>query len=188
MAAKSVRAIGALAILVLSAVPAAGGPWFDDGTHPLSAYHARMGYYPYYPYDAMPVPYIGSWPAYYPYRWYSYSPDDQYATSYDPSFLNWQSPIIPQQADPQSAPTPASENRGSILIRLPSPDATVSVNGFSVLGQGSVRLYRTPDLLPGPHEYQVSASWLENGQRVSRNRTVSVQADQITTADFRKRR
>lgn len=98
-------------------------------------------------------------------------------------------PTVPQQPGTtanQSRPSfyPADQARSAqIRMRLPSADAEVRFDGQNTQQKGMMRLFTTPPL-DGISSYQVTAVFQQNGQQVTRERTVSVRPGALVTVDF----
>jgi uncharacterized protein (TIGR03000 family) len=130
--------------------------------------------YPYfggfYPYDAgyAVVPsYSAALPTSAPGAAHDVSPAPNYPSSY---------------ADPQGDP-----NSAQILVVVPDPDAQVVFDGTATRQRGVNRLFRTPALKPDREShYTVTATWTENGQRVSIERRVTVLPGARVRVDFRR--
>jgi len=87
-----------------------------------------------------------------------------------------------------SHPTPAvaSTNGGStaiVRVILPSPQATVWVDGGQTSSTGSVRVFQTPDLTT-TGTYTIKASWVVDGREMTNERSVLVTSGQTSVVDF----
>jgi uncharacterized protein (TIGR03000 family) len=99
--------------------------------------------------------------------------------SYSPTYVY---PQV-QGVQTQSAYEPAG-NTARLVIQVP-PDAQVTVEGQPVQQMGPVRQLVSPPLEPGkPFHYTVKAQWNQNGQPVTQEKKVDVQAGQTATVDF----
>jgi len=85
----------------------------------------------------------------------------------------------------QSYYPPSNQQSANVMVMLPNPTAQVWFNGAPTSQQGMQRTFFTPPLEPGNYSYTVKARWMENGQQVERDRTVSVQPGQTVNVDFR---
>jgi uncharacterized protein (TIGR03000 family) len=70
-----------------------------------------------------------------------------------------------------------------IQMRLPNSEAEVRFDGAETKQKGLMRLYTTP-ALDGTYSYKVTATWEQNGQRIARERTVSVRPGAMVMVDF----
>ena len=78
------------------------------------------------------------------------------------------------------------QNAAMINMRVPA-DAKVFFGDAegSNAQSGTVRHFVSPPLDPGSnYQYQLRAQWMENGQMVTRSRTVDVHANQTVNVDF----
>jgi uncharacterized protein (TIGR03000 family) len=72
----------------------------------------------------------------------------------------------------------------SIDVRVPA-DAELRFDGTRTSQTGSLRRFVTPPLSPDTnYRYDVTASWSEGGQQVTRSRRVPVRAGEQITVDF----
>lgn len=87
------------------------------------------------------------------------------------------------------APAPAPQGPGSarIIVRLPA-DAKLWIDDYQSTQTGPVRELQTPATLqPGQiYHYTLKATWTANGQPVTQERVVDVQAGIVTDVDFGK--
>jgi uncharacterized protein (TIGR03000 family) len=91
---------------------------------------------------------------------------------------------IPQPTGPIKVP-PA--NAALIEIQVPTEFAQVWFDNESSSSIGTSRDYVTPDLPAGKEcHYDIKASWNVNGQPVTQERKISVQAGQTSKVDFTK--
>jgi uncharacterized protein (TIGR03000 family) len=74
----------------------------------------------------------------------------------------------------------------SVRVLLPDAQARVWFDGKSTNSTGTERLYQSPALTAGTYEYRVRASWMQGGQEVSQERSVSVRPGQMSVVDFTK--
>jgi uncharacterized protein (TIGR03000 family) len=84
-------------------------------------------------------------------------------------------------------PQPRSD-QGVVAIKLPTTAAVVWIDGNKIdSGLNATRVYTTPDLEPGHnYSYTVKAQWVQRGDNVSQERTVTVAAGKTTVVDFTK--
>jgi uncharacterized protein (TIGR03000 family) len=70
---------------------------------------------------------------------------------------------------------------------VPDPDAEVVFDGTATQQRGVNRLFATPALNPEREaHYTVTATWAENGQRISLERRVTVLPGARVRVDFRR--
>ena len=87
-------------------------------------------------------------------------------------------PNTPPATEPQSA---------NVTVLVPAADAQVWFEDKATTQQGMERLFQSPPLEPNQDfTYTIKARWMENGQAVTRERQVHVQAGQSVTVDFRE--
>jgi uncharacterized protein (TIGR03000 family) len=80
---------------------------------------------------------------------------------------------------------PADPTVARIRVLLPKADAQVMFDGNATQETGTDRLFVTPSLPTGKDlYYTVQASWMENGQRVSREKRIQVRPGDNLTVDF----
>jgi len=73
----------------------------------------------------------------------------------------------------------------TIEVRVPSAQAQVSFDGHETAARGTQRRYESPALQVGQtYHYNVTATWMENGRRVTRDLQVSINAGRLAVADF----
>jgi uncharacterized protein (TIGR03000 family) len=72
-----------------------------------------------------------------------------------------------------------------VTVNVPRPDAKVTFNGVTSTSTGTSRNFETSYMAPGrPYNFDVHASWMENGKEVHQRRTITGQAGQSLTVDF----
>ncbi len=127
----------------------------------------------------------GSYAYAYPYSGY-YSYPDTYLDSsayydYLPSYADTGVAVTPPAESyyPPAEPTPAPAvaNAARLTVQVPA-DARVWIDGQLMTQTGTVRYFETPATLePGrTYSYKIVAEWVEDGQMVTRERTVEFQA------------
>lgn len=81
---------------------------------------------------------------------------------------------------------PPKPNTAVVAINLPTTAAVVWIDGHKLeSGLAVTRVYTTPDLEPGhTYQYMVKAQWVQRGDNVSQERTVSVEPGKTTVVDF----
>ena len=133
-----------------------------------------------YPYPYVPQPYPVPYPMPYPVPTGSgYTTVNNYYTPES---------SVGQQAYGQmtSVLPPPQPNNAVVAINLPTTAAVVWIDGQKLeSGLNATRVYTTPELEPG-HKYQyvVKAEWVQRGQNVSEERSVSVEPGKTTVVDF----
>jgi uncharacterized protein (TIGR03000 family) len=161
-----------------------GGSYYHGGGYDRGGYYGRSGFYggigvgiyaPYYGYS-------------YPYYAPSYAPSIYVAPSYyeppttayiPPTSLETRPPIRPVGIDPQTL-----GNAALVEVSVP-PNAEVWFDDLKTKQSGDTRTFRSPELEPGKtYLYDVKAKWVENGDEVTRTRTVRVQAGRAVQVDF----
>jgi len=164
-----------------------GGHVAHGGTHFRGGYYGG-GYYGggYYGYNR------GWWPGYYSsYYWPSYSPYwyDNYTYAYPsgsytysaPTTSYYYAPPTPSQSYVGAAPVAASA--ATIRVILPDPQAQVWFNDNATTQTGPSRLFNTPPLTSSG-TYAIRASWMQGGQEMAADRTVTVSPGQSLVVDF----
>jgi len=92
--------------------------------------------------------------------------------------------VEPTRALPAPSPLP-SDSVALVDVHVPA-DANLWFEGVRMAQSGTTRRFVSPPLVPGQgYNYEVRASWTENGQEVSRDRTVHVQAGDRVDVDLR---
>jgi uncharacterized protein (TIGR03000 family) len=76
-------------------------------------------------------------------------------------------------------------NKALLIIRVPSPSATVRIGDYSANQQGTERFFMTPVLGAGRYSYEVEARWKDGAQEKKVTRTASFEAGDVVTVDFR---
>ncbi len=174
-----------------------GYPYYS-GYSPYN-YGYRGFYQPYYYGN---YPYYNQWYGNYRYStpgyYYNYRPTYS-RWSYTPMYTGWgnvrgYSTNLSYSDGPSSSRTyqsfysPSNEQQAWVRIRVPSPSARVWFDGTQTSQQGTDRLYVTPPLDPSKsYSYTIRASWMDNGQEVSREKVVTVTPGKEATADFTER-
>lgn len=66
------------------------------------------------------------------------------------------------------------------------PDAELRFEGIRTDLRGTYRHFTTPPLVPGrDYTYDISATWVQNGQSVTKTRHIPIRAGQQVSVDFR---
>ena len=155
-----------------------GGGWGWGGVYLGSPYYYGSGYpyyangYPYYDYS---YPSVAVAPSYY---YGELTTDTNYAPRYSGT-----SPTPSRQSfySPEATAT-----RATVHVVVPDPNAKVYFDDTLTTQTGLERVFTTPSLDPAKsYTYTVRATWMENGNEVSRTRDVRIQAGQPTMVDFR---
>jgi uncharacterized protein (TIGR03000 family) len=80
-----------------------------------------------------------------------------------------------------------TRNTAAVRVFLPSPQARVAFEGQNTQQTGFDRLFISPELQSGQnYVYTVKATWMQNGQEISREKKVHVRAGQGVVVDFRR--
>jgi uncharacterized protein (TIGR03000 family) len=140
-----------------------GGAWNGGHGYYYGGYNHGYYGYPFYGFG------LG-----YPYGYgnygYPYRSGYDYSYPYDYGY-NYQQPVI--------------ANRTEVVVRVPNPQAQVSLDGYQTAGSGYERVFAPPNLEPGyNYYYNVEATWMENGQLIRQSRQVRVVPGQVTMVDF----
>jgi uncharacterized protein (TIGR03000 family) len=129
--------------------------------------------------------YYGGWG--YPYYGGYYGPSYGY---YEPYAYSTPYYVTPSYSTYQSYPSGATasspaDNTAMVEVTLPSPAAQVRFNGKMTNQTGTQRLFVTPPLTPGQtYTYEITATWMVNGQPVTRTQQVRVEANKQATVNF----
>jgi uncharacterized protein (TIGR03000 family) len=144
-----------------------GGDWNRGG----SRFFFGLGY-PYYGY--------GYWP-----WWYRYPGYYDYGYSYDyvPGYYSYQSAYSVPEANYDTAPVEDAD-RVTAVVRVPTPDAQLWVEGQEMSTGGARRVFVSPPLEEGRYTYNFKARWQENGRSMDEKRQVSVRPGDRITVDF----
>jgi uncharacterized protein (TIGR03000 family) len=150
--------------------------WDWRRTYPWSAYNYGRN-----PYNPIIMPYA------YPQPYPIYTP---VPVGEQQGFVA-QSPGSPPQQEEIPHPTGAINvppaNAALIEIQVPTEFAQVWFDNESSSSIGTSRYYVTPDLPAGKEcHYDIKASWNVNGQVVTQERKITVQAGQTSKVDFTK--
>jgi uncharacterized protein (TIGR03000 family) len=84
-----------------------------------------------------------------------------------------------------SAPAAIPSTSASVHVVLPDPQAKVVFDGHATTSTGSERFYHTPELAKGgTYRYVLRVTWMQDGQPVTQEKTVSVTPGQTTDVVF----
>jgi uncharacterized protein (TIGR03000 family) len=189
----------ALALVVFTTSAEAqwrGGRGWRGGWYGGMGYGYGSGYYGGYygsynrPYGGWYSPYSGSnySPYYYGGSGYSAIPYTGY--SYGPAMTNYAMTAGTYAANPQTQTyqsfySPPSNDRLSLRILVPAPDARVLVDNTLTDRQGTDRYFVSPPLTPGQqYTYTIRASWMQNGREVTRQKVLTFTPGQQLTVNF----
>jgi uncharacterized protein (TIGR03000 family) len=76
-------------------------------------------------------------------------------------------------------------NSVGLNVRVPAPDAVITIDGERTTQTGLVRQYVSPPVTPGvAYTYQVKVTWTEDGRPMTRTRQVPVRANQQVVVDL----
>jgi uncharacterized protein (TIGR03000 family) len=134
-----------------------------------------------YPYPPRPYPYPVPYPMPYPIPTGSgYTTVNNY---YTPTSDYGQQPYGQQTT---AVLPPPKSTQAVVAINLPTTAAVVWIDGQKLeSGLNATRVYTTPELEPGYHyQYMVKAQWVQRGNNVSEERSVSVEPGKTTVVDF----
>jgi uncharacterized protein (TIGR03000 family) len=96
----------------------------------------------------------------------------------DPFGRNW---VNLRQAPPASSRMAEAE----MIVRVPDPNAEVWFDATATRSHGAERRFRTPPLPAGRNYlYTIRAKWMENGQEMNRERTITVTAGLSMVVEF----
>ena len=131
---------------------------------------------------------------YYPYYSDYYYPNYSYSTLVYPGYYAQAYPSYGYQS---FYPEQYSQGMGQysqgrmgvashITVRVPAPNAHLSLNGVGTRQMGMLREFDTPPVLPGyTYTYEAKAQWMDdNGDSVEKTRTVRFQPGQPILIDF----
>lgn len=94
---------------------------------------------------------------------------------------------LPGNVDENEQELPPIENRGIIRVKLPTPRAQVTYDGHPILGTRARRMIVTSPISGDqPVKYQVTATWMQNGERKHEVREGFISAGGNVLADFTK--
>ncbi len=140
-----------------------------------------LGYgvgYPYYGYGS---PLGAGYPNYGTY--YNYYGSYPSAASSTP-IVNYSLYYTP--ATTTSTAEPTKDDMAHLLVVVPE-NAELWFNGTKTKQAGKEREFVSPALTPGKtYSYEVKASWMDNGKKVEKTRTVDVKANDWKPVDFTK--
>lgn len=139
--------------------------------------------------------YYSAFPAYYADVPAVYSGYPAYSLGSSPPLISTPGTVVtsPPAVSAESTPAPpapaesppALPNAASIDVRLPDPNAQILVDGQPTKARGRSRTLVSPELTPGKvYVYKLTATWNQDGQRMSDERTVEVTAGKTTVVDF----
>lgn len=84
----------------------------------------------------------------------------------------------------ESNPSLAATSTALVDVNLPA-DADLRFEGIRVSQPGSLRRFISPPLMPGRnYNYDISATWTDNGRQVTQTRKVLVRAGDHISVDF----
>ena len=152
----------------------------------------RSGYYPYRNYSGFGFGFGYPW----------YAPFDDYYNGYRygysslyPPYSYTNPPIwyddYPDYGGtyrlPPPPPAPVQDTQAHLQVIVPDAGAQVWVDGYKTSSTGPTRMFDSPPLEPGKSfSYQVKATWRQDGDTVTAERTVSVLPGSTSVVDFTK--
>jgi uncharacterized protein (TIGR03000 family) len=91
-------------------------------------------------------------------------------------------------APPLSVGQEAGKRPATLVVRLPHPQAKLTIDGVATRQKGRTRTFTTPALAPGKrYTYTLVVTWRPNDYTTTtRTKEVTVEAGKTTTADLRK--
>jgi len=107
---------------------------------------------------------------------YGYGYPD-YNGGYNPGYYDNDSYGIPPYPAPAQQPA-------HLTVTVPA-NADVYFNGIKTQETGTVRRFVTPPLVPGNYQYDIRATWMENGQQQTQERQVTVHPGEDVAVNFR---
>jgi uncharacterized protein (TIGR03000 family) len=152
------------------------GEWHGgDWNHAGSRFFFGFGF-PYYGYGYSP------W-------WYRYPGYYDYGYNYDyvPGYYNYQSAYPVPEANYEMPPA-EDATRVTAVVRVPTPDAQLLVEGQEMNSGGARRVFVSPPLEEGRYVYNFEVRWQENGRPRDEKRQVSVHPGDRITVDFTRPR
>jgi len=152
-----------------------------------ATHDTRSGYsYPRVPTNT-PFPWQGAGYYYSPSGVASYNSSATSIAPWEPGFNAGPYPSWPRyySGPPTSsaAPAPAAQKAG-IYVTVPDANAVVWFGEYKTKSTGTQRVYETPVLQPGKHEYHVKVVYNQDGQQMVQERWVSVTPGRPITVDF----
>ncbi len=80
---------------------------------------------------------------------------------------------------------PGLGNAVALDVRVPVADAQILFDGKKTTQTGTFRRFMSPPLTTGPsYTYEVKATWMENGERVTQTRNVEVFPGRLVFVDL----
>lgn len=171
------------------------GGGYSGGGYRGGAYHGGYdhGYYhdhhhPYY-FGAYPYWYGGFWSGY-DLGYYDYPDVYLYAAprvySYAPLVGSEPYVSVPAAASAYAGTEEwdHADQRVAARVILPTPDATLWVEGQEASSTGTSRSFVSPPLEPGRYTYTFRARWTQDGKTMVETRTARVQPGDRITVDF----
>lgn len=156
-------------------------------------YRSYGGWTPGYGYS---YPYVYGYPNYgygaYPYTssYFYYGSPQVYSPSYPLTYSSGIVTASDQSTERRSFYSGGQDlgNKALLKVQVPKSDARLWVQGQEMQqDSGQERSFLSPPLEPGKkYEYTVRASWMANGQEVSRERKVAVESGQQVAVFFRE--
>ena len=177
----------AISPFVPTAVPATAVPAFGSGVQPRFSgvpSYPGYGYGPSPGYAANPIPAVN-------YFNYFYLPTYLPATRTRPAtfippywYFAANYALLPSLW-PSSHDEPVAKE-ATIEILMPRSDAVLLVDGNKTAHTGLRRRFTSPELEPGAHAYQLTATWISSGREVRLERTIEVSPGRTYFVDFNK--
>ena len=89
----------------------------------------------------------------------------------------------PRAAAPTAPAVPAA-GPASVRVIVPQAQAVVWFGNHQTRSTGIERVYQTPALNPGSYDYQLKVSYMQDGQPLALERTITVTPGQTVVVDF----
>jgi uncharacterized protein (TIGR03000 family) len=105
---------------------------------------------------------------------------------YPPTYRSYYYAEPAQYAQPAQY-TEQTANSARMQVIVPDPNAQVMFEGQKTQQTGTNRLFESPPLTAGKtYNYTIKATWMQNGQEKSEERTISVSPGSNVMVDFNK--
>ncbi|MFO0968560.1 MAG: TIGR03000 domain-containing protein [Gemmataceae bacterium] len=154
-------------------------PYYHDGHHDNFWWGLGLGSAFGYGLRGWGYPYGSAYYGYpYDYGYYAepnaYSSAPAYSYYYDPGMT-----YLP----PADVAAPSA--RLNLEVHVPRPDAQVWINGQPSTQTGRIRSFTVDQIYPDrPYQYEVRATWIQDGRPVTQTQTISARAGETAEVDF----
>jgi uncharacterized protein (TIGR03000 family) len=86
---------------------------------------------------------------------------------------------------PPAAPGTPEASQVMLEVRVPNPDAEITIGGEPTTQKGMIRRYLSPTITPGrTYTYEIDGKWMENGRQIMKIKNLQVQAGQRIGIDL----